>query len=78
MFVAVKVKTKNTISEIIKKIHYQQKEQKKIHDYLLTKGIDSSRISFKGYEFENPIYYPEKNERHRSLNRRVEVKVLEN
>jgi outer membrane protein OmpA-like peptidoglycan-associated protein len=51
---------------------------KKIHDYLLERGIDSSRISYKGYEFKKPIYYPEKNERHRSLNRRVEVKVIAN
>ena len=61
-----------------KKNTLSTKRAKKIHDYLLTKGIDSSRISFKGYEFANPIYYPEINERHRSLNRRVEVKVLEN
>ena len=54
------------------------KRAKKIHDYLIINGIDSTRVSFKGYEFSKPIYYPERNERHRSLNRRVEVKVLEN
>jgi outer membrane protein OmpA-like peptidoglycan-associated protein len=54
------------------------KRAKKIHDYLLSKGIDSSRLSYKGYEFKTPLYYPEKNERHKSLNRRVEVRVIEN
>lgn len=54
------------------------KRAKKIYDYLLSKGIDSSRVSYKGYEFAKPMYYPEKNERHRSLNRRVEVKVIAN
>jgi outer membrane protein OmpA-like peptidoglycan-associated protein len=60
------------------RINLSTKRAKKVHDYLLSKGIDSTRLSYKGYEFTKPIYYPERNERHKYLNRRVEVKIIEN
>ena len=61
-----------------KNIPLSTKRAKKIHDYLLSKGIDSTKLSYRGYEFTKPLYYPERNERHKYLNRRVEVKILKN
>jgi len=60
------------------RITLSTKRAKKIHDYLLSKGIDSTRLSYKGYEFTKPLYFPERKERHKYLNRRVEVKIIEN
>jgi len=54
------------------------KRARKIYDYLISKDIDSARLRYKGYEFSKPLYYPERNERHKYLNRRVEVKIIEN
>jgi len=50
----------------------------KIYDYLISKGIDSTRLSYKGHEFTEPLYYPERKERHKYLNRRVEVRIINN
>jgi len=60
------------------RITLSSKRAKKIHDYLLSKGIDSTRLRYKGYEFTQPLYFPERNKRHKYLNRRVEVKIIEN
>jgi len=54
------------------------KRAKKIYDYLTSKGIDSTRLNYKGYEFTKPLYYPERKERHKYLNRRVEVRIIKN
>jgi len=61
-----------------KHITLSSKRAKKIYDYLLSKGIDSTRLSYKGYEFTKPLYYPEANKRHKYLNRRVEIKIMAN
>jgi len=73
-------KSKLTEYDITKytRITLSTKRAKKIHDYLLSKGIDSTRLHYKGFEFSKPLYFPERNERHKYLNRRVEVKVIEN
>jgi len=73
-------KSKFTEYDITKytRITLSTKRAKKIHDYLLSKGIDSTRLNYKGYEFTKPLYYPERNERHKYLNRRVEVKIIKN
>jgi len=73
-------KSKLTEYDITKytRITLSSKRAKKIHDYLLSKGIDSTRLQYKGLEFSKPLYFPERNERHKYLNRRVEVKVIEN
>ena len=72
--------SKQTEYDISKYTHstLSLKRAKKIHDYLLSKKIDSTRLDFKGHEFTKPLYYPEKNERHKYLNRRVEVKIIDN
>jgi outer membrane protein OmpA-like peptidoglycan-associated protein len=46
-----------------------------IYDYLVKKGIDTSRISYKGYGPKKPLY-SNKYKSTRSGNRRIEVKIL--
>jgi outer membrane protein OmpA-like peptidoglycan-associated protein len=50
---------------------------KAVMDYLISKGIESARISFKGYGHAAPIYpFPEQTEDERIQNRRVEIKII--
>ncbi len=48
-----------------------------IYNYLLNKGIDSLRVSYKGFGGSHPKVWPEKNFDDQQINRRVEIKVLE-
>lgn len=48
-----------------------------VRAYLLTKGIDSDRVTAKGYGMSEPIA-DNKSEEGRALNRRTEVKILGN
>lgn len=49
---------------------------KVVYEYLLQNGIDSSRISYKGFGHQYPLAWPEDTELNRSTNRRVEIKIL--
>lgn len=51
---------------------------KQIFKYLYLKKIDESRVSYKGLGFQEPLYYPEKTILDRKLNRRVEIKIINN
>jgi len=51
---------------------------KHIYKYLVYKKIDSNRLSHKGYGFLKPLYFPEENDLHKKLNRRVEIKIVNN
>jgi outer membrane protein OmpA-like peptidoglycan-associated protein len=48
-----------------------------IYSYLVAKGIDSSRVSYKGFGGSQPKIWPEKTFEDQQANRRVEIKVLE-
>lgn len=48
-----------------------------VYNYLITKGIDKNRLSFKGYDFSLPIVNND-SEENRALNRRTEFKVISN
>lgn len=48
---------------------------KAIYDYLILRGIDEKRLSYKGYGAQNKLVV-ERNEADMSMNRRVEVKVV--
>lgn len=48
---------------------------KAVVDYLVSRGIDPSRLTYKGYAFTQPIA-PNTTEEGRALNRRVEFKVI--
>lgn len=48
------------------------------YEYLISKGIDKSRLSYKSYDATQPIYpIPEKNEEQRKANRRVEILIVD-
>jgi len=47
-----------------------------VYKYLIDKGIQSSRMSYKGFGGSHKLYPDESNVRERELNRRVEIKVL--
>lgn len=50
---------------------------KAVYEYLVSKGVDSNRLAFKGYGSTIPIADNQTNEG-REKNRRVEIKILEN
>ncbi|MCF6130742.1 OmpA family protein [Flavobacterium wongokense] len=48
-----------------------------IHKFLTSRGIQVNRLAFKGYGSNDPIYrLPEKNEKERAANRRVEILIV--
>ena len=52
---------------------------KAISNFLRQKGIDSTRITYKGFGVSQPVFaIPEKNEGERAANRRVEILIIEN
>ncbi|HOK38027.1 MAG TPA: OmpA family protein [Bacteroidales bacterium] len=50
---------------------------KSVVEYLISKGINPNRLTYKGYAFEKPISTNDTDEG-RQLNRRVEFKIIEN
>ena len=55
------------------------KRAKSIFNFLIYKGIESKRLSYKGFGVSEPIFaIPEKDESERASNRRVEILILEN
>jgi outer membrane protein OmpA-like peptidoglycan-associated protein len=49
-----------------------------VYAYLVANGIDGSRLRYKGYGHSQPKIDPERNSFHEQMNRRVEIKILEN
>jgi outer membrane protein OmpA-like peptidoglycan-associated protein len=49
---------------------------KAVNDYLINKGIDASRISYKGYGNSKMIYKNPMNEKQNEENRRVEIRII--
>jgi len=47
-----------------------------ICNYLISKGIDSSRLAYTGFGNTKPLVFPERSDGDRKQNRRVEVRVL--
>ena len=47
-----------------------------VYDYLVSNGIDASRMSHKGFAGTVPLVNPERTEADRTANRRVEVKII--
>ena len=48
-----------------------------VYNWLINKGINSIRLSFTGFGKSRPVFM-EKDEKHRALNRRVEVRIVKN
>jgi outer membrane protein OmpA-like peptidoglycan-associated protein len=84
--IALLIKNKNLTIEIQGHICCQPKEAKdiisaarakKIYDILIKNGIEKERLSHIGFGSSRPIYLvPERNEKERIANRRVEIKIL--
>ncbi|OFX26691.1 MAG: hypothetical protein A2033_01640 [Bacteroidetes bacterium GWA2_31_9] len=68
--------TDNTGNEQINK-ELSENRAKSVHEYLVSKGIDPTCLKFKGYGGSKPIA-DNKTSEGRELNRRVEIKILEN
>ncbi len=49
-----------------------------VYDYLLKNGIEKERLSYRGFGHLRPLVINEWTEADRDMNRRVEIKVLEN
>jgi len=48
-----------------------------IYQYLVRNGIDSVRLSYRGFARTQPLYPLERNDEERKLNRRVEVEIID-
>lgn len=50
---------------------------KAVYDFLVQKGIDPKRLSYRGFGVSRPLHpIPERNEKEQDENRRVEVEIL--
>lgn len=50
-----------------------------VHNYLVANDVDDSRLQYKSFGSTQPLHkIPEKNEKERNENRRVEILILEN
>lgn len=47
-----------------------------VYDFLYRNGIDTNRMSYKGFAGRVPLVYPEQTEEDRTTNRRVEIKII--
>lgn len=51
---------------------------KAIYNYLVSKGIEPSRLTYAGFGRSRPVIFDEKTEEDAEKNRRVEIRVVEN
>lgn len=47
-----------------------------IYEYLIQKGINADRMTYKGFGISKPLFMPEENEEQENKNRRVEIRIL--
>jgi len=55
------------------KVSISRRRARVVYHFLVENGIDSSRLSFKGYGNKIPLIYPERSKKDRSKNRRVDI-----
>jgi outer membrane protein OmpA-like peptidoglycan-associated protein len=51
------------------------KRARLVYKYLVKNGIKSKRLTYHGYGFQTPLYYPEITQKNKSLNKRVEIVI---
>ena len=51
------------------------KRAKSVYNWLVNKGIDPDRLEYRGFGRNRPLYSSTE-ERYRTINRRVEVKII--
>lgn len=61
-----------------KEMSLSENRAKLVFNYLVRNGIDESRLTYKGYGHTQPKVKPERTPEEEQMNRRVEIKVLEN
>ncbi len=59
-------------------MNLSENRAKAVYNYLVRNGIDASRLTFKGYGHTQPKVKLERTPEEEQMNRRVEIKVLEN
>lgn len=61
-----------------KDIKLSARRAKAVRDYLISNGISQQRLSYKGFGSNKPLFIlPEKNEKERAANRRVEILIVQ-
>ena len=59
-------------------VKLSNRRAKSVHDYLIKSGIQQSKLSYKGFGSNKPLFIlPEKNEKERAANRRVEILIVQ-
>ncbi|MGZ9675312.1 OmpA family protein [Flavobacterium sp. GNP001] len=59
-------------------IKLSTRRAKAVRDYLISNGISQQRLSYKGFGSNKPLFIlPEKNEKERAANRRVEILIVQ-
>ncbi len=61
---------------INKNYHLSINRAKAVYDYLVSAGINSDRMTYKGFGSSNKRFPFERNEKEEDMNRRVEIKIL--
>lgn len=54
-----------------------ERRAKRVYNYLIERGIDPERVTYKGYGNYQMIYPMARTEKEQAANRRVEIRVLE-
>ena len=63
----------------VDRVDLSTQRAKAIYNFLVSNEISKSRLSYKGFGSTQPIYpLPEKDEKERAANRRVEILIVEN
>lgn len=57
--------------------HLSLNRAKAVYDFLIEKGIDSSRLKYEGFGKSKPVIANEETEDDANMNRRVEIRILE-
>ncbi|MGZ3864673.1 MAG: OmpA family protein [Bacteroidia bacterium] len=55
--------------------HLSIHRAKRVYDYLVSLGVPAAKLSFKGFDFKDPVA-DNKTEEGRALNRRVEIEIV--
>lgn len=50
---------------------------KAVYEYLIERGIDETRMSYKGFGISRPLIWPERSLADENMNRRVEIRILD-
>ena len=75
-FICCDYRKKDGFDSDTRKYELSLNRAKTVYDYLVTNGIDANRMKFNGLGNTKPKVYPEKTDKDREANRRVELVIL--